>query len=102
MHYEKYGDDQGSGLLPVVARSHSAAVPGVEAVGAAKDFPLRGAGDPLANGTRQRRSTGGDRKIRLPVLARERGLLPRDGSPAACRPGRSRPPTARTRRRCGS
>ena len=68
MHYEKYGDarirDYYQSLLDRIA-----AVPGVEAVGAAKDFPLRGVGElrpptvPASAG-----STEGDRKIRLPVL----------------------------------
>ena len=65
--YERYGERVPAYYQTLLDRI--AAVPGVEAVGAAKDFPLRGVGElrpptvPASAG-----STEGDRKIRLPVL----------------------------------
>ncbi len=65
--YERYGEERVRGYYQALL-DRIAAVPGVEAVGSAKDFPLRGAGElrPLtvpgnAGGT-------GDRPARLPVL----------------------------------
>jgi predicted permease len=63
--YERYGDDRVRGYYQTLL-DRIAAVPGVEAVGAAKDFPLRGTGElrpPVVPG-----SAGGDKPIRLPVL----------------------------------
>ena len=45
-----------------------AAVPGVEAVGSAKNFPLRGMGEPWTAIVPGGESGGGDREIRVPVL----------------------------------
>jgi predicted permease len=64
--YERYGDRVPAYYQSLLDRI--AAVPGVEAVGSAKDFPLRGTGE-LWGATVPASANGeGDRAIRLPVL----------------------------------
>ena len=65
--YERYGDQRVRGYYQALL-DRIAAVPGVEAVGSAKDFPLRGTGElrPLTLPV----SAGGDgeRTVRLSVM----------------------------------
>jgi predicted permease len=67
IQYDKYGDarvrDYYQSLLDRIA-----AVPGVEAVGAAKDFPLRGVGELRGPTVPGSAGGAGDRPVRLPVL----------------------------------
>jgi predicted permease len=82
--YERYGEQRVRGYYQTLL-DRIAAVPGVEAVGAAKDFPLRGAGE--LRGPRVPGSEGGDRPVRLPVLHvsagyfRAMGIPLREGRP---------------------
>ena len=66
MHYDKYGDERIRGYYESLLAS-IAAVPGVEAVGAAKDFPLRGTGE-LRPPTIPAGENGSDRQVRVPAL----------------------------------
>jgi predicted permease len=67
MQYDKYGDarirDYYQALLDRIA-----AVPGVEAVGAAKDFPLRGAGEVRPLTVPGSAAGDAERQVRLPAL----------------------------------
>jgi predicted permease len=64
--YERIGDRVPAYYQELLDRI--AAVPGVEAVGAAKDFPLRGTGELRAPTVPGSAGGAGDRPIRLPVL----------------------------------
>ena len=65
--WEKYGEERVRGYYQTLL-DRIADVPGVEAVGAAKDFPLRGTGE-LRGPTVPGGANGeGDREVRLPVL----------------------------------
>jgi predicted permease len=67
MQYDKYGDarirDYYQALLDRIA-----AVPGVEAVGSAKDFPLRGAGEVRPVTVPGSAAGDGERPVRLPAM----------------------------------
>jgi predicted permease len=64
--YERYGDRAPAYYEALLARI--AAVPGVEAVGAAKDYPLRGTGEPRGVRVIGGADGSAERAIRLPVL----------------------------------
>ena len=66
MHYEKYGDARIRGYYESLLAA-IAAVPGVEAVGSAKDFPLRGTGE-LRPPTVPASANGPERQVRVPAL----------------------------------
>ena len=66
MHYEKYGNERIRGYYESLL-AKIAAVPGVEAVGAAKDFPLRGAGETRPP-TIPASANGPEREVRVPAL----------------------------------
>ena len=66
MNYDKYGDGRIRGYYESLL-ARIAAVPGVEAVGAAKDFPLRGVGE-LRPPTVPAGASGPERQIRVPAL----------------------------------
>ena len=66
MHYEKYGDARIRGYYESLLAA-IAAVPGVEAVGSAKAFPLRGTGE-LWPPTVPASANGPERQVRVPAL----------------------------------
>jgi predicted permease len=66
MQYDKYGNERIRGYYESLL-ARIAAVPGVEAVGAAKDFPLRGTGE-LRGPTVPASANGSERQIRVPAL----------------------------------
>jgi predicted permease len=65
--YERIGDERIRGYYQSLL-DRIAAVPGVEAVGAAKDFPLRGTGELRGPTVPGSAAGAGDRAVRLPVL----------------------------------
>jgi predicted permease len=65
--WERYGDERVRGYYQALL-DRIAAVPGVEAVGSAKDFPLRGTGELRSPTVPGNAAGSGDRVVRLPVL----------------------------------
>jgi predicted permease len=67
MQYDKYGDERIRNYYQALL-DRIAAVPGVEAVGAAKDFPLRGAGEVRPLTVPGSAAGDAERQVRLPAL----------------------------------